>query len=521
VLQAATGYAVVAWVLLQIGEVTFEPLGIPGWGMTLLIALVVAGFPVAMIVSWFFDLTRHGFMKDSDADMDGQPGEAAVDRIVAREDAIPSVAVLSFADMSPGQDQAYLCDGFAEEILNRLAQIRNLRVASRTSSFRYKGVPTDAGSIGRDLKVATVLEGSVRKVGNKLRITTQLIDTGNGYHLWSNSYDRELEDIFEIQAEIAANVADSLEVTLGTRPSQECCTSPNVKAYEYYLKGQHYFRRWGTRNMAFAIEMLNKAVEADPQYARAWAALAGCYAMTCMYWSATEENLAAAERASCKALELLPGLAESHISRGLSHFVHRRHAAAIAEFETALRLDQNVFEAYYFYARVCFQRGEMERAAELFEQASRINPDDFQAPTLLRQVYHSLGRDKDALAAARRGVELAQRHLELNPDDTRALNLGLGGLSSLGRKDEAMQFARRSLEIDGDNPDTLYNVACGYALVGEPELALDCLEHASLRGMTIAEWAENDSDLESLHELPRFRELMDKLKREAPVGEHD
>jgi len=366
-----------------------------------------------------------------------------------------------------------------------------------------------------------VLEGSVRKVGNKLRITTQLIDTDNGYHLWSNSYDRELEDIFEIQAEIAANVADSLEVTLGTRPSQECCTSPNVKAYEYYLKGQHYFRRWGTRNMAFAIEMLNKAVEADPQYARAWAALAGCYAMTCMYWSATEENLAAAERASCKALELLPGLAESHISRGLSHFVHRRHAAAIAEFETALRLDQNVFEAYYFYARVCFQRGEMERAAELFEQASRINPDDFQAPTLLRQVYHSLGRDKDALAAARRGVELAQRHLELNPDDTRALNLGLGGLSSLGRKDEAMQFARRSLEIDGDNPDTLYNVACGYALVGEPELALDCLEHASLRGMTIAEWAENDSDLESLHELPRFRELMDKLKREAPVGEHD
>jgi len=521
VLQAATGYAVVAWVLLQVGEVTFEPLGVPGWGMTLLIVLVAAGFPVALIVSWFFDLTRSGFLKDSNAGLNSRPAEAPDNSVIAGEAAAPSIAVLSFADMSPEQDQAYLCDGFAEEILNRLAQISNLRVASRTSSFRFKGLPADASSIGRELRVATVLEGSVRKVGNKLRITTQLIDTDNGYHLWSNSYDRELEDIFEIQAEIAANVANALEVTLGTRPSQECCSSQNVQAYEYYLKGQHYFRRWGTRNVAFAVEMLKKSVEIDPEYARAWAVLANCYAMICMYWSATEENLAAAEQASCKALELLPGLAESHVSRGLSHFVHRRHAAAIAEFETALRLDQNVFEAYYFYARVCFQRGELERAAELFEKAERVNPDDFQAPTLLRQVYQSLGREQDALAAAQRGIDRARRHLELNPDDTRALNLGLGGLASFGLKDETMQFARRSLALDGDNPDTLYNVACGYALIGEPELALDCLEHASLRGMTIAEWAENDSDLESLHTLPRFIDLIEKLKRAAPAQEQD
>ena len=520
VLQAATGYAVVAWVLLQIGEVTFAPLGIPDWGMTLLIVLVVAGFPIALVVSWFFDLTLEGFRKDTDPGLSADSEEQLGDLAAAAASATPSVAVLPFEDMSPGHDQAYLCDGIAEEILNRLAQIKNLRVASRTSSFRFRDTSVSAGEIGRALHVATVLEGSVRKADNHLRITTQLINVEDGFHLWSNSYDRELEHIFEIQIEIATHVANALEVTLGTRPGEECCTTANARAYEYYLKGQHYFQRWGTRNMAFATQMYEKAVEIDPEYARAWAALADSYAMTCMYWNASEENLEAAERASSKALELLPGLAESHVSRGLSHFVRRQNAAAIAEFETALRLDPELFDAWYFYGRVCFQSGELSRAAELFEKAEQINHDDFKAPIFLRQIYRSQGREEEALEAARRGVEKVERRLELNPDDTRALNLGVGGLAVLGEREKAMQFAQRSLALDGENPDTLYNVACGYAVIGETDLSLDCLERASMRGMTIAEWAENDSDLESLHALPRFRELIDKLKRqEAAAGQ--
>jgi TolB-like protein/Tfp pilus assembly protein PilF len=520
VFRTAALYAVAGWLVLQVGEVTFDPLHFPGWAMTLLVVVVIVGFPIVLVLAWFFDITRQGFRKDQgDRREDG--ASVATDR-TERAMRGPSIAVLSFDDMSPDKDQEYLCDGIAEEILNRLGQIQNLHVASRTSSFRFKGQASDVSDIGRQLHVATVLEGSVRKSGDQLRITTQLINVEDGFHLWSHSYDRRLEHIFEIQDDIATRVAEALEVTLRIGPTAECCTTDDVQAYDYYLRGMHYFHRWGLRNVLFSIDMFRKAVEEDPTYARAWAALADSYAMICMYWSVSDENLAEADSASMKALELLPSLAESHVSRGLYYFANRKNREAIAEFETALRLDPNLFEACYFYGRVRFQRSELEQAAELFERAERIRPDDFQATTLLRQIYRSLGREKDAKAAAKRALKRAEEHLELYPDDTRALNLGCASLIEQGDMKRAMQWADRSLSIDGDNPDTLYNLACSFALMGESDRALDCLRRANLRGMAIAEWAENDSDLVSLHDDPRFQELMQSFKgRQSAESDKD
>jgi TolB-like protein/tetratricopeptide (TPR) repeat protein len=517
-LRIAALYAVAAWIIMQVGEVAFEPLHFPDWAMTLLVVLVIVGFPIVMVLAWFFDLNLHGIKKDTGPQLHSAEAVATAQAVTPRSG--PSIAVLSFEDMSPEQDQGYLCDGIAEEILNRLAQINNLHVASRTSSFRFKGQSADISSVGRQLNVSTVLEGSVRKAGDQLRITAQLINAEDGYHLWSHSYDRKLEHIFQIQDEIATQMAEALEVTLQTGSTEDCwtgsiedcCTTSDVMAYDYFLQGKHYFHRWGLRNVEFSINMFTKAVEIDPAYARAWAALADSYAMTCMYWTASEENLSGADAASLKALELSPGLAESHVSRGLYHFARRENREAIAEFETAQRLDSELFEAYYFYARVRFQRSELKLAAELFEKAERIRPDDFQAPILLRQVYRSLGRVEEAQAAARRGLILAEQHLELYPDDTRALNLGCAGLVELGDYEKAVRWAERSLAIDGDNPDTLYNVACCYALMGKSDHALHCLERANLRGMSIAEWAENDSDLASLHDDPRFHTLMESFK---------
>jgi non-specific serine/threonine protein kinase len=503
-------YAVAAWLIMQVAEVTFEPLHFPDWAMTLLVVSVIGGFPVAMTLAWFFDFTRYGIKKDT-----GIPDQATgvdVGDSAEHSDGRPSVAVLSFEDMSPEKNQDYLCDGIAEEILNRLARTNNLHVASRTSSFRFKGLSADVSSIGRQLKVTNVLEGSVRKEGNNLRITTQLINVKDGFHVWSDRYERKLEHIFEIQDEIATQVAEALEVTLQGGPAEEYCTTSDVQAYDYYLQGMHYFHRWGLRNVGFSIQMFNKAVQIDPDFSRAWAALADSYAMTCMYWDASEESLAGADFASMKALELSPRLAEPHLSRGLYYFARRENVRAIAEFETALHLNADLFEAYYFYARVRFQRSELEEAARLFEKAERIRPDDFQTPIFLRQIYRSLGREDDARAAAERGLRGARQRLELYPDDTRALNLGCAALIENGDKDEAMQWAARSLAIDGDNPDTLYNLACSYALMGEPDRALDCLERAGLRGTSIAEWAENDSDLASLHADPRFHTLMKGFK---------
>jgi adenylate cyclase len=511
--QTGAAYAVFGWIVLQVGEVTFEPLHFPPWALTTLVVLVIAGFPVALVLAWFFDLTRAGVRAGGESPhTPASSPRVAPAPLTSAQSSQSSIAVMAFDDMSPDQDQAYLCEGIAEEILNRLARIGDLRVASRTSSFRFKHQGLDAAAVGRELNVAVVLEGSVRKSGDRLRVTTQLIDSATGFQRWSQSFDREMTDIFAIEDDIATSVAEALEVSLyGTHREGE--PPKSVEAYDFYLKGLHYFHRWGLRNVRYAIEMFERAVQRDPLYARAWAALADSHAMICMYWFAAPQHLAGALEASQRALQLAPELAEAHVSRGLAHYVHREHEAAAAQFETALAMAPELFAAHYLYGRICFQQGDLERARELFEQAARIRPDDFQAPILLRQIYRSLGLEEKALEQARRGVALCEQHLQLNPDDTRALNLGLGGLADLRQVDKLKQWVERTLALDGDNPDTLYNVACAYALVGEHEPALQCLERAALKGTAIAQWAEHDSDLQSLHDDPRFIDLIERMRR--------
>ncbi|MDH3207772.1 MAG: tetratricopeptide repeat protein [Gemmatimonadota bacterium] len=524
VIPVVVSYAVAVFVLLQVAEITFAPLGLPDWALRLVVVLAIVGFPVVAVLAWVFDLTRGGLIRDR-ATATGRVDDVEVEVESQDGSRTASVAVLPFEDMSSEKDQEFFCDGVAEEILNCLVQIEQLRVASRTSSFQFKGQKCDVGEIARKLHVGAVLEGSVRKSGDRIRVTTQLVNAADGYHLWSDRFDRHLQDIFEIQEEVAANVARALEVTL-TAPVREPYATKNVEAYEFFLKGGHYFRRWGQRNVEFAVEMFEKAVEKDPAFARGWAAVADSYAMICMYWEASADNLAGADRASLRALDLAPDLAEAYVSRGLHHVIRDEPDLAKQRFGRALELDSDLFEALYFYGRVLFQQGQLEQAASLFERAEASRPEDFQTPILLRQVYRSLGRSIDAQAAARRGVERAEKHLELNPDDTRALNLGLGGLVHLGDKDRAIEWGERSLALDGDNADTLYNVACGFSLMGEVDRALDCLERACLSGVKIAEWAANDSDLDPLRGNPRFQAVLSELETkraglhaEAPEAE--
>ena len=518
VVPVVVSYAVIVFVLLQVAEITFAPLGLPDWALTLVVVLSIAGFPIAAILAWAFDLMPGEVRRDR-----GTPGEAARPLVPEHDDGNhgPSVAVLAFEDMSPEQDQEHFCDGIAEEILNCLVHVEQLRVASRTSSFQFKGQRVDVGEIARHLGVDTILEGSVRKSGQRIRVTTQLINAVDGYHLWSESFDRELEDVFDIQEEIALNVARSLEVTL-TAPVHEAYATRDIEAYELFLKGGHYFRRWGLRNVEFAVDMFERTVAIDPAYARGWAALADSYALICMYWAANETNLEGADRASQRALALAPDLAEAHVSRGLHHVVRGEHDLAEARFGRALELDPELFEALYFYGRVVFQQGMLEEEAALYERAERVRPEDFQIPILLRQVYQSLGRSDEALAAARRGVDGAEKYLQLNPDDTRALNLGFGSLVTLGEKDRAVEWAERSLALDADNADTLYNLACGFSMMGEIDRALDCMQRACLHGLTIAEWAENDSDLDPLRGDPRFQAILAGLRaRKTPSAPDD
>jgi adenylate cyclase len=423
--------------------------------------------------------------------------------------AAKSVAVLPFANMSADADNEYFTDGMAEEIINALTKIQSLRVASRTSSFAFKGKNEDIGDIGRKLKVSTVLEGSVRKMGNKLRITAQLVNGADGYHLWSERYDRELEDVFAIQDDISQAIVKALRVILteGEKKAIEKARVVNVHAYDFFLRGQQYFHQWRRKSVEYARQMYNRAVEIDPEYALAHAGIADACSSLYTYWDAREFNLRQADIASRRALELEPDLAEAHVARGIAVSLTKQFAEADQEFETALRLNPKLFEAAYFYGRGLKSQGRNAEAAKMFERASLLRPEDFQAPNFLANVLDDMGLAAEGAAARRLSLKLIDERLELNPDDARATNLGATTLARMGDREQTVEYIRRSLAIDPDDSGMLYNIACAYSLIGMPDEALASLETAVDRGFGHKEWIEHDSDLESIRDTPRFQAI--------------
>jgi adenylate cyclase len=423
----------------------------------------------------------------------------------------PSLAVMAFSDMSPGQDQGYFCDGIAEEITHNLARLKDLRVVSRSSAFSFKGKHEDVRVIGAKLGVASVLEGSVRRIENRLRVTVQLVNVADGCHLFSERYDRESSDIFAIQDEIARSIAASLKVTLGPVESAALGKghTSDLQAYDYYLRGRQFYYQYKRRGIEFALKMFSRAIELDASYARAYAGIADCCSWLFLNAGNHHPHREQADVASRKAIELDPESAEAHASRGVALSLYGngweeiRHA-----FEHAIRLGPWLYEAYYFYARVSFSRGDSLKAIELYEKACEVHPQDYQAPLLMAQIYMDLGRDDEAAASRHRGVKLAEERLKSYPEDTRALYMGANGLVALGEIGKGLEWARQALELEPDEPMVVYNVACIQSLAGKIEEAIDLLDRAVRNGLMHRGWVEHDSNLDPLRSHPRYKALM-------------
>ncbi len=424
--------------------------------------------------------------------------------------AAKSVAVLYFENLSGAKEDEYFRDGMTEDIITELSKIGQLHVFPRAEMYAYRDKLVTAPQVGQELNAAFVLGGSLRRAGNRLRITAQLVETRTRHSVWAERYDRQMEDVFAIQDEIAQSIAAALKLVLTESEKQAIAKAPtaDVKAYDFYLRGRQFFYQFRRRGYDFARQLFSRAIELDPGYARAYAGVADCYSYLYMYWEASQENLKAADDASQKALQLDPDLAEAHLSRGLAISLDKRYDEAEQEFEIAIRLDPKLYETYYFYARACFQQGKLERAGALFESAAKVNPDDYQAPSMLAMVLEGQGRMAEAKAAHGRALRAAEKHLELHPDDARALYLGATDLCQLGERARSLDWARRALAIDPEDCGILYNVACVYSLQGSSEEALDCLEKALLHGFWYKRWAQHDSDLDSLRNHPRFQSLM-------------
>jgi len=423
--------------------------------------------------------------------------------------AAKSVAVLPFVNASADPENEYFADGMAEEIINALSKIQTLRVASRIVSFALKGKNEDLGEVGRKLHVSTVLDGTVRRMGNRVRITAQLVNVADGYQLWSERYDREMEDIFAIQDDISQAIVKALRVILSEEEKKaiEKVRTVNLQAYEYYLRGRQLFHQLRRKSLEYARQMFSRAIEIDPDYALAHAGVADCCSLLYTYFDARESNLRQADLASQKALELEPTLAEAHVARAIATWLNKRNEEAEEHFETAMKLDPKLFEAPYFYGRARKSQGRFAEAVKLFERAAAVRPEDFQAPSLLASSLESLGMHPESQAVNRRVLKIIEDRLALNPDDARACNLAATTHSKLGESEPALEFARKSLEIDPDDPMLLYNVACTYSMLGKADDALSCLERSIDRGFGHREWIDHDSDFNSIRDLPRFKAI--------------
>ena len=422
----------------------------------------------------------------------------------------PSVAVLPFANMSNDPEQEFFSDGITEDIITDLSNVSGLFVLGRNTVFTYKGKSVNLVQVARELGVAFVLEGSVRKAGQKVRINAQLIEGVTGGHVWAKRYDGDLTDIFALQDEITHAIVDELKVKLLPEEKKVIAQAPtdSIEAYTYYLKGRELFHRGSAQNYELAKEMFARAIALDPNYARAYAGMADCDSF--LFVDHSREIAVESILENCaKALALDPNLAEARASRGLALSASQRYPEAEAEFERAIALNSNLFEAYYFLGRCCYVQGKLEETAGNWERASEIKPDDYQAAVLLTQVYDALGRGDNAMNAARRGVERAEKELARNPENARAAYLGANALVKLGEHERARDWSDRALAIDPTDVMTNYNVACQYCAQGELNRAFDLLEKLLPRASwDVKAWVLQDSDFNPLHTLPRWQKML-------------
>jgi len=419
-----------------------------------------------------------------------------------------SIAVLPFVNMSNDPDQDYFCDGLSEEIIDTLSQLNNLRVIARTSAFSFKGKNLDVREIGKMLNVVTLLEGSVRKSGNRLRITTKLLSVTDGSHLWTNRYDRELEDIFSIQEDIATNVATELKGFLTSHEKEVIRPQKTaIEAYEYFLKGLELFHELDVWESKIMFE---KSIKIDSDYAPAHAGLSDVFAQIYEWHGGDHTDLANAESHSVKALSLAPNMAESHSSYGVVLSLYKKDNEAEKEFKEAIRLNPNSFNAYYRFGRYSFSRGDIEKSAEMFMKASQVRLEDFQSSLLFAQSLRMLQSDQEQVAMIE-GLKRVRKHLEFNPTDRRALSLGATSLMDNGEKEEAIKWINKAVELYPEDGGVIFNGAGLYAKDGNIEKAISMLEIAVDKGWGSKEWIEQDQDYDLLRNEPRFKALIKKL----------
>ncbi len=512
VLRTVGAYAVAVFVVLQLMDAAFEPLRLPDWLPTLVVIVLILGFPLVFILAWHFDITTEGVRKTQTAGLmtgtqntllfslmmlgmlglgygfygyysnvfeSAGPDETVLAVTQQREFVAPenSIAVLPFTDFSEDGSQGYFTDGIAEEILNVLANVNGLHVAARTSSFAFRELDKDIREIGRLLNVRTILEGSIRKSGDRIRLTAQLINVEDGYHIWSNSYDRKLDDVFAIQDEVASAIATALVDSFAGLEQKPESRTQDLAAFEAYRTGRLHWWRRSPDELQKAITLFATALEHDPAFAPAYAAMADSWLLLAMYGNVT--TMKATERAMPmieKALEIDSGSAEGFAALGLARWQIGQLDAAESAFRQALKLNDDYIPAYLWLGGLLGQLGRLPEESQVLQQAMAIDPLN---ELLAINFAGNLSRRGNYEA----GKDLLKGLIALRPDSATLLRIISSHAMGSGDLVAAWRYASQSYDLEPDSPVVIETLASAWEGVGVVEqaerLLVDGLEVAS------------------------------------------
>jgi TolB-like protein/tetratricopeptide (TPR) repeat protein len=568
VYKVAVAYAVVGWLLIQIATQVFPFFEIPNWGVRFVVLLIMAGLPIALIIAWAFELTPEG-LKRTEASESAQPPPSArrawifvvliaglmslglffLGRYTAPNEnkmpALPSksIAVLPFANLSRDPDNAYFAYGIQDEIITRLSKIAELKVISCTSTQRFKSSPEDLPSIARELGVANILEGSVQRAGGQVRVNVQLVKAAGDEHLWAETFDRQLHDIFQIESEIATAIAATLQAKLTGSETRAIAARPtgSTEAHQLYLLGRFFWNKRTGPDLQKAIGYFNQAVEKDPGYALAYAGLADASVLLSGFGAAAPQaSFPSAERAARKALELDDTLAEAHTSLGFILAIYDLDfPASMREFERALALNPNYATAHHWFGNsTLLLLGQFDRAISEGRRAVDLDPLSLIINADLGADYLEARRYDEAIVQLRKTLEmdpgfyyarwnLAQA-LELKGDFKSALAeykktaeltndpsvLGLLGqaYAKEGQREKAQQILSQLEQIAREHYVWSYSFAVIYLALGEKDKAIDWLEHGFREGAGLdLVYIKVDPMLDPLQGEPRFKTLVQKV----------
>jgi len=431
-----------------------------------------------------------------------------------------SLAVLYFENLSGVKEDEYLRDGITEDIITELSKIRGLNTFSRPTVLAFRDKNVTPVQIGQQLKAAFVLTGTLRRSGNRLRITTQLVDTQTDFPLWSERYDREMKDVFEVQDEIARKIAEALRVTLSPQELEALAIKPteNLQAYDLYLRGKRYARRQTRQDLEFALQMFESAVAMDPNFALAYAACANACAMFYCNYSRDVSWVERAREASGKAVALRWELPEVQVSQAWVLYATELHDEAVRMVRKAIERKKDCEGAYYLLCRALFSAGRYQEVVDVMEAGLEASGEDYNIYVPLANSLGAMGKREAYMNLLQRRVTVLENHLKQVPEDARARILLGTDYAELQREEDALKELNLAVTLRAGEASILYNAACLYSTLKKKQEAMDCLKKAWEAGFRDASHARRDPDLALLHDDPEFdRMYPEKIVSVAPA----